>query len=592
MSNSFRVLLRESWQNLKQNIWTYMITGLALQVVVGYVAKGLLSFVFNRVLGFAGIVGLTTDTWSAIISHPLALLFFIIYLLLLVSIIYIEFAILTVTVTRTVTPLSFRKIIKGLPGKFRQLLGPQLLVFLFYLILMIPLANLGLKSTLLEHFKIPNSISGELTKTSAGKGFYYTFLSILAYLNLRLIYFLPLYTISDEKPNYILKKSWQLTQKRQFKILGVIAFYTLVTTGLLILFYAGSALVFALLDFQGKNLPIQTLFYSVIKGFNLLGNISLKYVLIIILVEHLASLDDLKSLPYLSAEEVTWQFPKWLYLFLPLTLILWLISNGLSLYLLQGNSQVHMIAHRGDVSQGVENSIPAMQAAHRAGADYSEMDVVMTKDQKFVVSHDNNLERLTGLDKNISDMTWSELKHIKTYQNGHTSHIASLEEFMTAAQASKQKIIIELKPYGYEPDNYIDLFVKEIKRLKAVQGNQVMSQDLDVAEEVERQLPEAQTGYLVPLQFGTFSKHRVDFYAIEEFSYTELAALSAYNQKKDLYVWTINDSSLMMRFLQSPVNGIITDKLKLFKRDQEDIANDNNYWDRVLRLLDIDLGQS
>ena len=110
-------------------------------------------------------------------------------------------------------------------------------------------------------------------------------------------------------------------------------------------------------------------------------------------------------------------------------------------------------------------------------------------------------------------------------------------------------------------------------------------------EEVERKLPQADTGYLVSLQFGPFSAHKVDFYAIEEFSYNEVVALSAYQQKKDLYVWTINDDTLLTRFLQSPVNGIITDKLIEFQDEKKGMKNHNSYLDRVIRLLNIEFAK-
>ena len=186
MSPSFRSLLKESWRNLRENFWTYLLTALILQIFLAYLAKGLLSFVFNRVVGFAGIVSLTPSTWSAIASHPLALVFFLLYLLILAGVIYLEFAILTITVAKTYRPLSVRQVIKGLPKKLAGLCGPQLLIFLFYLILMVPLANYGLRSSLLAHFKIPDFIAAELMKSSAGKWVYFISLASISSPSIRL----------------------------------------------------------------------------------------------------------------------------------------------------------------------------------------------------------------------------------------------------------------------------------------------------------------------------------------------------------------------------------------------------------------------
>ena len=47
---------------------------------------------------------------------------------------------------------------------------------------------------------------------------------------------------------------------------------------------------------------------------------------------------------------------------------------------------LEVIAHRGMVSQGVENSLEALEGAANAGADYAEMDIILSKDQQFIVS--------------------------------------------------------------------------------------------------------------------------------------------------------------------------------------------------------------
>ena len=48
------------------------------------------------------------------------------------------------------------------------------------------------------------------------------------------------------------------------------------------------------------------------------------------------------------------------------------------------------------LSQGVENSLESLEASAKAGASYSELDIILSKDGHFIVSHDDNLKRLTG----------------------------------------------------------------------------------------------------------------------------------------------------------------------------------------------------
>lgn len=210
----------------------------------------------------------------------------------------------------------------------------------------------------------------------------------------------------------------------------------------------------------------------------------------------------------------------------------------------------------------------------------------MTKDHKLVVIHDDNLKRLSGMNKDVSKLTLDQVTKIPIHQGRFASHIPSFTEFMKTAQSLDQKIMIELKPYNQNLDIYADEFIKEFKELRLSTKHKVMSLNLTLIEKVEKKLPQLDTGYLIPLHLGTLQNHNVDFYGIEEFSYNDWIAYLAQEYNKQLYVWTINRDNLMIRYLQSPVNGIITDELNLFKVINKDIKNSPNYYQRALQLID------
>ena len=248
---------------------------------------------------------------------------------------------------------------------------------------------------------------------------------------------------------------------------------------------------------------------------------------------------------------------------------------------------LEVIAHRGMVSQGVENSLEALEGAANAGADYAEMDIILSKDQQFIVSHDDNLKRLTGKDITISQSNAKDVIGLKTSQNGYQSQIISFEDYVAKAKQLGIKLLVELKPTGNEPANYEQLFVDKMKELGVEKSYMTMSADLKTIETVEKLDPAIKTGYTISLQIGNFTSQKVDFYAIEDFSYNELLARTAHKNGKKIYVWTINSTDDIEKYVKTSTDGIITDYPDLVRDIEVYLANDNSYLDYFLRLTNL-----
>ena len=561
----------------------FLIASLFLYTIYSFIVKGILQFIFNRILIFAGVTGLSKETILTVIKDPIALFFLILFLVLVAFFLIGEFAVLTLAVTDQWHRDSLKILLKKFPQKVKQLLSWQFIIFFFYLCLMIPLGNLGFNSLLLSHLKIPDFIGEELAKTQTGSLLYGGLMVVIAYLNIRLITFLPILGLTDSSPLKAFQISWrESTFKKLLKRTARLIILTTLSFVITIILVIGITIIFANLDSKNDNLPLATLFYSLIAFLYTLFLLSTKFFFII---EATRQLDLPKELQTRTHAKMSTKGRFALVSFILFFGVLWVASNALDIYLVKKNPDEIVIAHRGNVKAGVENSIEAMQAAKKAGAAYSEMDVVMTKDKRFVVIHDNNLKRLAGVDNTVSNMTLKELQKLTLHQGKFTSHIASLEEFLAAAKAVKQPILIELKPYGHEPKDYVERFLKVLKEQNATKDNKVMSLDLDVIQKVEKLAPEISTGYVIPIHMGPLPNYAVDFYAVEEFSYNTLFALTAEQQKKDVYVWTINDETLMDKMLIGPANGIITDELGIFKEASQDMKADTSYLQRALRLF-------
>jgi glycerophosphoryl diester phosphodiesterase len=69
-----------------------------------------------------------------------------------------------------------------------------------------------------------------------------------------------------------------------------------------------------------------------------------------------------------------------------------------------------VLAHRGLALTAPENSMPAFEAAVRAGVTHLETDVRPTADGVLVVFHDDRLDRLTELTGPVAGVRWLELR--------------------------------------------------------------------------------------------------------------------------------------------------------------------------------------
>ena len=114
----------------------------------------------------------------------------------------------------------------------------------------------------------------------------------------------------------------------------------------------------------------------------------------------------------------------------------------------------HIIAHQGSSLDLPPNTLEAFQLALDQGADIIELDIWRSKDGTWVVIHDRNLSRITGVNKDISKLTFEEIQSLDAGYNFSDSSgnylyrnkgykIPSLEQVFK--QFNNEKINIEIK---------------------------------------------------------------------------------------------------------------------------------------------------
>lgn len=99
------------------------------------------------------------------------------------------------------------------------------------------------------------------------------------------------------------------------------------------------------------------------------------------------------------------------------------LSNGLWAKRLNSGrvEKKQIMLHKNGNFSFLENSLQGLEMCGKFGAEMVEVDIRKTLDGIYVVCHDNNLKFLTGVDKNINEITYNELKTI-TMKNGKTGN--------------------------------------------------------------------------------------------------------------------------------------------------------------------------
>lgn len=558
-----------------------------LQIVV---VLPLLSYLFVQVLRVTGLASITENNLMEALQNPIALGVLTLIGLVTIFFIYYEQAyyIVLAFLQRRQQAYQLKTVLKKVHRKFRYFLSFQSLFFLFYFVLILPIASLGMSAGLADYLYVPHFITDELAKSTQGLVLYFGSLFFVFYLSLRLIYTVVFFVIEDDISIIgAIKKSWQYTKGKLLKTLS----FLLITLGLYAL-AIGAVTV-------GLLLPLMVIEPLFTKGAPVVAGLTLTVLQILLFFSfgflQVVLADGLLCLAYPQLEQTNsaprikqpFLFKKSRLLSSALALIFigTFVANTVSVtkILYQPNTQI--IAHRGYMAGGVENTIGSLQAAAQQGADYVEMDVLETKDHQLVVFHDRTLSRLTNRRESINELTLAQLQAITVTSGGFTDQIPSLEEYLQAAIAVDMKLIVELKYYGWESEEMEANVVEMLQKYGVAQSYLVQSLKEAAIVKVKEIDLNIRTGYLVALNIGNLPQTSADFIVIEEFSLNARIVEQARKKGKGIMAWTINQENLVRRALSLNIDGIITNEPSQAKRIRQTFEEKRTLVERVRDLL-------
>ncbi len=281
--------------------------------------------------------------------------------------------------------------------------------------------------------------------------------------------------------------------------------------------------------------------------------------------------------------------PKWTNPLTPLRLAV-LIGLAGTIVVLTGTywvsaelpeKEVLIIAHRGASSHAPENTIASIERAIEDNADWVEVDVQQTADGSVVVTHDSDFMRLLGEPANIWDLTQQEIQSFDVggwfaveYQG---ERVPTLQEALEAVKG-KATLLIELKFY---PQSSREQFEEDVVSI-ITQANMendiaIMSLERPALTKVQELEPDWNIGLLTATSIGNFSELEGNFVAVSSTSASLNFIRRTQETDKQVFVWTVNNPSSMLRYISMGVDGIITDDPALARSTLEEYKEMNQF---------------
>ncbi|EGO9160395.1 glycerophosphodiester phosphodiesterase [Enterococcus faecalis] len=581
---TFKNGTRQFFKDILQYLWLFFTLNVLLLLV-----GGAFSWATSNALKTQGIPYLSFNNLNLLLEKPLALVLLILLLLLFLGAVFYQFTFLLLGIfqIRQDHRFHFKGVTKASFKVLKKQGARSWLFFFGYFVVIVPFGNLIFQSNLLTKFVIPDFIVEFLSQRIPYLVGLLAFGLLVWYLAIRFIYTLPLMILERKKAGEAVKASWSMTNKRLWFIIRNIAFVTIAVFVSTYVIYVLLYLLQLKLDTLSDTISLLggILNLTVVQFLQFVSNAWLSVLLINFLYTQLNVQAETTTKVAFDKET---KRNKLVTIGMGLGLFTifcgYIIFNAVYLTGLL-ESKPLIISHRGVTnSNGVQNTIPAMERTIKFKPDYIEIDVQETKDHQFVVMHDANLQELAGVDGTPQEFTLAELTKMTVKENGQEAPIASFDDYLAKANQAKQKLLVEIKTSKQDSQGALSNFIEKYERPLIKNNHQVQSLDYNVIKAFKKAKSKVKVSFILPYNF-TFPETQADLYTMEATTLNDTFILKADQQKKAVYAWTVNDSEVLSKMLFMDVAGVITDDLELVNEEVNDFEKNPSYADRILHYI-------
>ena len=567
-------------------------------------------FLFNKAITLLGFPYLSGSNFTQALTNPLFLLTFICFALLVAFFGLLEFTTLIVLFNES----HFRRKVQLIPlciegiKRALKIVKAKNLPFVIFILIIIPLTEFSLSSNFISEISIPEFIMSYIAASplySIG----FTALSLFLFL-LSVIWIFSFHYFTLENSDFFpaIKKSSILIKGHFWKTIFFVLLFNLLIVMLLVIvvlvleviafFILGQilehplALSIFIASFGFLVSGLFTIFQLLTTSINLAVVSQFYYTYSASTHLKVNSESLVKDKYKVKVKRKTIVTISIIMIFLFTTINSVVIFNTFSeAFNDQFLTGPQITAHRGGSNLAPENTLAALQKAIDQSADYAEIDVAQTKDGIIVVSHDNNLKRISGRDLNIWSSNYVDIKDLDIgswfdpqFKN---EHILTLDEAIKLCKG-KIRLNIELKPTGHEA-SLVESTVAIIDQNDFSNQCVLASLDYSTLEKVASINPDLKRAYITALAIGDIQKLPVDIYSIESSFITPEIVAAIHREKKEVLAWTVESQELTEKMVKIGVDNIITDDVTQTRKTIEQMLEPRELIDRINDYIFADL---
>ncbi len=578
-------LLKGAWSRLRAVFGRVLLATVVWQIIMSVVAFPLMRWVFTEALRANGMYGIDMDDVTIGDGFPITVALLALMLLLVVVVLILQFS--TYMVLLRHPGLTWRQLAAEVGRLARKTVSPPSLKLTFYLLIVLPLSGFGFTSAAIHSVAVPRFITGELEKELSGQILLAIAYALLGYLNLRLCLTLPIFAFSNENGSKSIKSSWRLTKGlKPWTILVAVVITVTAYLAILVVGFFATLLPTVISDrFAPETSPVVAAFsFGVAEVLVLIVTGLAVAMLAGVLIGFAANAGALRPVP--ANHRTPSSNPMRIGIATSAVLAVVLgFSTIPTMNALSDHPETIVIAHRGWTQGGVENTIEALEAANKAGAEIVEFDTMQTKDGQFVVMHDTNLARLTGQNVNVKDLTLDELTAMTVHADGMSGSIPSLVDYVTRANELDQQLLIEIKLSGAETDTHVQDVVDVLQENDLLENHLFHTLDHQSAQDLKTILPDSTVGYIMPFAGFGLPQTLADFLVLEESSATTSMQDRTAQGGLGYVVWTVNTEEGIRLRLRESVDAIITDHPDWALVAREGMVEETGFAGRLYDLM-------